>query len=670
MNWLTTILIGPPGSGVVLVGRPADDARRPDSSARRERRVAGTVVTGPPRRYRGVDVTTPDKDGGRRSGAGRRAPRLPYMPGIDGLRAVAVAAVVAYHAGATWLPGGFLGVDVFLVISGFLITSLLLAELRASGRIDLPRFWLRRARRLLPAVFLMIAVVLAVMLLLHPDEVGRLRGATAASLLYVMNWYQVLTEQSYFEQFARPSVLQHLWSLALEEQFYLLWPPVMAVGITLFGRRRLLWGVLAGAAGSAALAAVLWAPGVDPSRIYYGTDTRAAPLLAGVALAFLWPAARLARARTERRWALDAIGVAAALALAGLMLSVGELDRALYQGGFLVTGIVTALLLAVVAHPASRVGAALALAPLVWLGVRSYGIYLWHWPVIMLTRPERDVPFDGPALVALRLGLTVGIAALSYRYVEQPFRRHGFAGVRAWLDAQDGARRRRRGLAGGTAAAVAAVAIAVAVIPAQAPTIPGIPPSVSAVAAVQPAGAGATDPAPGARPANSTEAGASTARPATRRILAVGDSVMLGASPALRGSFGSRLSLDAAVARQFPETAAAAVAAARALRPSVVVLHIGTNGYIPFEGLEGLLEDLRAVPVVVLVTVRVDERWEGSNNDALAYAARRRANVVVADWHAATEGRSDLLVDGAHPDAEGARLYTEVLSEAIREAPG
>src|SRR4051812_20382433 len=174
------------------------------------------------------------------------------MPGVDGLRALAVAAVVAYHAGAGWLPGGFLGVDVFFVISGYLITSLLLAEHRASGSIDLVRFWLRRARRLLPALVVMMAVVLAAMLLLHHDEVGRLRGAVASSLLYVGNWYLVLADQSYFAEFGRPPVFRHLWSLAVEEQFYLLWPPLLALGLAALGRRRLVLAVLAVIAGSTA----------------------------------------------------------------------------------------------------------------------------------------------------------------------------------------------------------------------------------------------------------------------------------------------------------------------------------------------------------------------------------------------------------------------------------
>ena len=202
-------------------------------------------------------------------------PRLPYMPGVDGLRALAVAAVVIYHLGAGWLPGGFLGVNVFFVISGYLITSLLLAEHRRTGRIELRRFWLRRGRRLLPALFVMIVVVLAVMVLVHPGEVARLRGAVLASFGYVANWYFAFAHVSYFEQFGRPSILQHLWSLAVEEQFYLLWPPIIVLGLMLLGRRWLLAGVCVLIAGSTALAWMLWAPFTDPSRIYYGTDTRA-----------------------------------------------------------------------------------------------------------------------------------------------------------------------------------------------------------------------------------------------------------------------------------------------------------------------------------------------------------------------------------------------------------
>src|SRR5918992_2342578 len=217
---------------------------------------------------------------------------LPYAPGLDGLRALAVIAVLLYHAELSWLPGGFLGVEVFFVISGYLITALLLTEWWQHGRVDLKRFWIRRARRLLPALYLLLAVTLAYAVLFLPGEVAGLRGDVIAALGYVTNWYLVLGNESYFEAIGRPSLLKHLWSLAVEEQFYLLWPPVLALGLgvgaTRWRERRVLLVALAGAAASALLMALLYRPEVDPSRIYFGTDTRATGLLIGAALAFAW----------------------------------------------------------------------------------------------------------------------------------------------------------------------------------------------------------------------------------------------------------------------------------------------------------------------------------------------------------------------------------------------
>jgi peptidoglycan/LPS O-acetylase OafA/YrhL len=578
-----------------------------------------------------------------------RPPRLPYMPGVDGLRAIAVAAVVAYHLGASWLPGGFLGVDVFLVISGYLITSLLLAELRQAGRIDVVRFWLRRARRLLPALFLMLGVVLAVMVLAHPGEVAGLRGAVAASAAYVGNWYFAFADVPYFAQFGRPSVFQHLWSLAVEEQFYLVWPVVLAVGMMALGRRRLLVGVGVATAASALLAAALYRPDADPSRIYYGTDTRAVGLLAGVALAFVWPASRLApvEARGARR-VLDAVGAGALALLLGLMLVLGDLDAALYRGGFLAVGLVTAAVVAVAAHPSSRLGRALGASALVWIGLRSYAIYLWHWPVIMLTRPGDDVPFDGPGLVLLRLGLMVGAAALSYRFVEQPFRRHGIAGVR---EAVRGWSRRTRlparvAVSSSAAAAVLGLCLAVALLPPSTPVIPGL------------AGAAAIEPGVVA-PKRRAELAKAPGGP----VLAVGDSVMLGAAPALRATVEG-IVVDAHISRQFDEGAAAVAKGRRQTRPRTIVIHLGNNGYVPFDGLERLLSRLKRTPRVVLVTVRVPLKWEKSVNDALRSAAERHRNVELADWHAVSGGPG-LLVDGVHCTTKGARLYARTIRAAV-----
>ena len=593
-------------------------------------------------------------------------PRLPYMPGVDGLRALAVAAVVIYHLGASWLPGGFLGVDVFLVISGYLITSLLLAEHRRSGRIDIRRFWLRRARRLLPALFLMIVVVLAVMVLVHPGEVARLHGAVLASLAYVANWYFAFADVSYFEQFARPSIFQHLWSLAVEEQFYLLWPPLIALGLVFLGRRWLMVGVGVLIAGSTALAWVLWEPFTDPSRIYYGTDTRAAGLLAGVALAFAFPATRLGpAARPGARTVLDVLGIAALGGLIWLMLTLGDLDEGLYRGGFLLVGLVTAVVIAVVAHPSSRLGRAFGVSALVWLGVRSYGIYLWHWPVLMLTRGDQDVPFDGPALVAMQVALTVGVAALSYHYVERPFRRHGIRGVR--VSARRWSRRTTRparfAAASTAAAAVAALAVAVALLPGETPSIPGLTGVASAARGVS------ITSTPEAREGADLpdERTASAARRAGK-VLAVGDSVMLGASDALRKALPRGSVIDATVARQFPEAAKAVTRRLASMKPRVVVLHMGNNGFVPFDGLEALMKRLRGTPRVVLVTVRVPLKWQDSVNDALEYAADHHTNAVLADWHAVSGG-SGLLADGVHTTRAGATLYARTIAKAAGVPP-
>ena len=318
--------------------------------------------------------------------------RFPYLPGIDALRALAVLAVFLYHAGVGWMPGGFLGVDVFFVISGYLITSLLLGEYRRGGHIRLGQFWLRRARRLLPAVGVFIAATMVAAAILEPGRMDQLRGDAIASLLYFANWHFILGHQSYFEQFQTPSLFRHLWSLSVEEQFYLFWPLVFAAGMTLFGRRRLLAGVLAGALGSVALAWVLFHPGADASRVYYGTDTHAVGLLAGVALALVWSPLELRGRRVGPLVGplLDAVGV---LALGYVVLSfvhVHDYDLALYHGGYLWLALFTAILLACVAHPAARLGRLLGQPPLLWLGLRSYSFYLWHWPVLALTRPGVD----------------------------------------------------------------------------------------------------------------------------------------------------------------------------------------------------------------------------------------------------------------------------------------
>jgi peptidoglycan/LPS O-acetylase OafA/YrhL len=366
---------------------------------------------------------------GRAAHTAARPTALTFAPGLDGLRALAVAAVVIYHVGARWLPGGFLGVDVFFVLSGFLITSLLVTEWRRDDRIDIGRFYLRRARRLLPALFVMLSVVVLVTASLAPGELTRLRGDVAAALGYSTNWTQIAWKQSYFQSLGPPSLLQHLWSLAVEEQFYLLWPLAL-LGCLATRRRWIPLAVtLAGIVTSTLLMASEFSPVRDPARVYYGSDTHAAPPLIGAALALL-PAARRTwatdrRDRSRRMWSAD-LAAACGVAIVAIAMATCTYYRpGLYRGGYLIIGLASSAIVFAAAGPRTVTARVLGVAPLRWLGERSYGIYLWHWPVIGLTRRSTALHLAGPQLAVLQATLSVAAAAASYRLVERPVRSKG-----------------------------------------------------------------------------------------------------------------------------------------------------------------------------------------------------------------------------------------------------
>jgi peptidoglycan/LPS O-acetylase OafA/YrhL/lysophospholipase L1-like esterase len=357
------------------------------------------------------------------------------MPGLDGLRAIAVLAVIAFHEQFSWAPGGLLGVAVFFTLSGYLITDLLLSRWLATGRAQLGNFWLRRARRLLPALFVMLAIVTAWVTLLDRARLADLRGADAAAATYWSNWYLIVQGQSYFSRFAPPQPLDHLWSLAVEEQFYLIWPWLLLAGLYFIRKRRnagtIRWlslPTLALAAGSAVLMWALYHPAVDPTRVYEGTDTRAFGLLIGAALAMVWSSGTAGRASRTSSRVLD-FPAALGLGVIALMVwRVGQYSTFLYHGGLVVLSVATAAVVAAAACPGSLVGAALSWRPLRWVGVRSYGIYLWHYPVIVLTTPANGTE-DLPR-AAWQIAASVGLAALSWKFVEEPVR-HGAIG-RAW----------------------------------------------------------------------------------------------------------------------------------------------------------------------------------------------------------------------------------------------
>jgi len=367
-----------------------------------------------------------------------------YMAGLDGLRALAVLAVIAYHLNLPVAPGGLLGVSVFFVLSGYLITDLLAAQWHQDKRLDLKNFWLRRARRLLPALLLMLVVVVLWVAVLHPAQLAALRGDVLAAVLYISNWWFIFHHVSYFSSFGPPSPLGHLWSLAVEEQFYLLWPLLFLLGLRYAQKRgKLALLTLVAAAVSALAMAMLYQPGTDPSRVYYGTDTRAFALLIGAALALIWPSRTLStKISSQARFSIDFLGSLGLTVVLFMVWSTNQYEGFLYRGGMVLVCIATAMTIAALAHPASRLGHVMGCQPLRWLGVRSYGIYLWHYPVIVLTTPLVNTGGISVPRAILQVTASIVLAALSWKFVEDPIRRGGMG--RLWGKVRaNGARRER-----------------------------------------------------------------------------------------------------------------------------------------------------------------------------------------------------------------------------------
>ena len=608
-------------------------------------------------------------------------PRLGYIPALDGLRALAVVAVLLYHGDQSWIPGGFLGVDVFFVISGYLITCLLLSDFQQTNGIGLKRFWYRRARRLLPALFTMLFVVSLYAILFLPDVLDQLRGEVISALLYVENWFLIFRDLSYFQSAGRPPLLQHVWSLAVEEQFYLFWPLILMVVLTVWGKSKkaLLVGVLAGIAISTIEMAILYHPYTDPSRVYYGTDTRVATLLLGAALAFVWAPWRLiGRTGRSAGVVLDAVAVVSGIVLFWMFLNMGEFSPGLYRGGFLLVAFVSALLIAATVHPASKlVPWVLGISLFRWIGIRSYGIYLWHWPIYMVTRPHSDVPLTGIPLLVLRLTLTFVVAALSYKYVEEPIR-HG-AIERRWAQFRAAPGETQRKLV--TRFGVAAMAITFGLIV----IVIGLGNGGSVAA---PSGFGKeASIAIGPNAATTTVRGATTTVPAVTTttitptgsppaVTVIGDSVMLGAANQLIGTIDGMFAtatvphvttVDAAESRQF----AAGVDVIqdyknRGALGQYVIVQLGTNGQIDpgeFDRMMGILSDRQKV---VIVNAKVPRPWEAQVNDTLEAGVKKHKNAVLLDWHGYGGAHPEFFYDdGIHLRPEGAEAYARFVAQAL-----
>lgn len=611
----------------------------------------------------------------------RTARRSARFGGLDGLRAVAVGLVLGYHLFPGALPGGFLGVDVFFAISGFLITSLMLREFDREGRIRLGAFWRRRARRLLPALGLVLLVCTALALPVGGDLLVGIGAQLAGAALFVSNWVFIANGADYFAR-DTPELFRNTWSLAIEEQFYIVLPLVVLLLVRLRGglRRALPLGLLG--IGSAALMIVLSLSGADPTRIYFGSDTHTFGLLLGAAMAAILHRSPAADAPTPgplRQFATATIALAGLGVLGWLAATLAEGGAASFRWGFQLATVAALAVVAAVTRPGAWAGRALDVAPLRWIGERSYGIYLWHWPLLLVLGaalgPGRD------RLVALlTLAATLLAAALSYRFVEQPVRRFGLRrSLRLLLRPSDHTPRRR-------IVAVALGAVLAVTVPASVAAIVVAPQRSSAADAIArgqealdragedgegEAGSGSQpdrEAADASRDGESPAEGSpATLSPQGRDLSAVGDSVMLASAPELEEAYPG-IAIDAAVSRGMGAGAGlVSDLSSRGELRSVLVVGLGTNGPVQEADLDSIRSSAGTRPIV-LVNAHADRDWIPGVNRLLGDYAAAHRGVVVADWTGAVTGVPDALAgDDIHPNPSGGEIYAGAVGEALEE---
>jgi len=594
-----------------------------------------------------------------------------YMVGLDSLRGLAILGVILYHINFNWMPGGFLGVTVFFVLSGYLITDILAMEWKRNKRIDLKKFWLSRARRLLPGMFVMLVITLAWITIFHSSLLETMRGDSLAALFYVSNWWYIYHKLSYFDNFNQLSPLNHFWSLAVEEQFYVVWPFIISLGLYHIKKQsRMILLICLGAVASALAMAILYEPGADPSRIYYGTDTRAFSLLIGAALALIWPSNRLANKIIPRaRLILDVVGGTALIIILLMFWKTNQYDPFLYNGGMLLLSIVTALLVANLAHPASRIAQFLRFRPLRWIGIRSYGIYLWHYPILTLTTPKVNAGDFSLIRAILQFLLIIMIAQISWKYIEKPIRQGALRNIQFKnLKLQNVA-------LGVKLALICAVFVSsIAVFGLSKVSKAKENPQLDKVEAVQ------TQPAkhPVAvreNPAQETPKNQEESKEvnsvqpkSSSSVTAIGDSVMIDIAPYLKTAFPD-IRIDAQIGRQLSK----AIPVVEQLKNegnlgNYVIIGLGTNGAFTTEQLVSLIELIGNERKVIFINTRVPRPWESIVNERLKVTTPKYPNVTLVDWYTASAGKRDYFApDGVHLTKLGAEAYAALVVKAVNQ---
>ncbi|MEK4962535.1 acetyltransferase [Bacillus mycoides] len=594
-----------------------------------------------------------------------------YMVGLDSLRGLAILGVILYHINFNWMPGGFLGVTVFFVLSGYLITDILAIEWKNNKRIDLKKFWLSRARRLLPGMLIMLIVTLAWITIFHSSLLVKMRGDSLAALLYFSNWWYIYHKLSYFDSFSQLSPLNHFWSLAVEEQFYVVWPFVISLGFYYIKKQsRMILFICLGAIASALAMAILYEPGTDPSRIYYGTDTRAFSLLIGAALALIWPSSRLAsKIIPQARLILDIIGGVALIIILTMFWKTNQYEPFLYRGGMVLLSIATALLVANLAHPASRIAQFLRFRPLRWMGVRSYGIYLWHYPIITLTTPKVNTGEFSFTRAILQFLLIIIVAQISWKFIENPIRKGALKNIRI-----KNLKIRNLTLSCKLVLICAVFISSIATFGLTTASKEKENTQKDKVEAVQEEQAKhpvavwekPADEPPRNKEEQKEENPAQPKDPLT--VTAVGDSIMIDITPYLKNAFPN-IRIDAKIGRQMSQ----AILAVEQLKNegnlgSNVIIGLGTNGAFTKEQLASLIEVIGNERKIILINTRVPRPWESLVNEKLKEAASSYKNVVLVDWYSASAGNKAYFEpDGVHLTKIGAEAYAALVAKEVNQ---
>ena len=564
-----------------------------------------------------------------------------YIPAIDGLRAVAVIAVMLYHLGVSWIPGGFLGVDLFFVISGYVITRLLLDSIQRSGGLDLRAFYKSRLRRLLPPLAFMIVTTTLFIGVWAPDTIKRLLTDTPFALTGIMNWWLVFEQQDYFESIGRPPLLQHTWSLAVEAQFYFVWPLILYFLLKRFGKKHIPLASLAIAAASG-IALLLVSFSLDASNaskvshVYFGTDTHSIGLFLGAALAVSWiPQNFTTQVTRKAQDFIDGVGFLGFVGILAAFLLIDENQPTLYKIAFPLAGLCGAAIIMSVVHPASRFAPVLQNPVFLWIGERSYAIYLWHWVIFQVTRPSVDLAGKEWALYSLRILIVLALSDISLRYVELPIRR---GVIQYWWKGLKYRTKKERSQQTRTFSVVTVIVLVLATVV-----------SIRAIGIANDQRQKLEDSLT-ATPTAITEV-------VTDGLWVTGDSVILGIRSTLGQSHPISI-MNARIGRQAPELLSVMLQDKDEAADVPVIFNLGNNNALTREQVVAIFEAVKDQPRIIVVNTAVPRPWREGNNALIAEVASQYAKVIIVDWNSISEGHPEYFApDGVHLVPTGVNVY-------------